>query len=208
MEQEELNGRLVQDDGPNGRVLLVDDEPHLLGMYAAMVEDQYAVKTATSGERALEVIDDEVDVALLDRRMPGMSGDELARTIRERGFECRIAMVTAVEPELDVLEIPFDSYLVKPVRQDNLLDLIDHLLTRKQYSKEVQEFLAVSSRLATIESQHSVQELTSHEEYQDLVERCEELRELTQHRLEDVLESGEGELMYRDLLDSVTLDLP
>jgi CheY-like chemotaxis protein len=39
--------------------------------------EEYEVRTATGGPEALDLVDEEVDVALLDRRMPRMSGDEL-----------------------------------------------------------------------------------------------------------------------------------
>ncbi len=108
-------------------VLLVDDEPNLVRLYAEWVKGSYDVRTATSGAEALELIDD-VEAALLDRRMPGMSGDELLDEIRDRGYDCPIAMVTAVDPDRDVVELPFDKYVTKPVEKADLLDALDGLL--------------------------------------------------------------------------------
>jgi CheY-like chemotaxis protein len=60
-----------------GTVLVVDDEPQLAELYSMQLAEEYEVRTATGGPEALDLVDEEVDVALLDRRMPRMSGDEL-----------------------------------------------------------------------------------------------------------------------------------
>jgi len=102
-------------------VLVVEDEPDLADLYAAWLGDEYRVRTAYGGQEALDELDeadDEVDAILLDRRMPGLSGDEVLAAVRERGIDCRVAMVTAVEPDFDILKMGFDDYLVKPVTSD------------------------------------------------------------------------------------------
>ena len=54
-----------------------------------ILEDPYKLTSATAGEDAFEELTPETDVVILDRRMPGMSGDEGLEVIRERGFDCR-----------------------------------------------------------------------------------------------------------------------
>ncbi len=88
----------MSDDLP--LVLVVEDEPDLADLYATWLRGEYRVRVAYGGREALEKLDDEVEVVLLDRRMPDLSGDEALKEIRERGFDCRVAMVTAVEPDL------------------------------------------------------------------------------------------------------------
>lgn len=78
------------------------------------------MKTASSGEKALELLDCAVDVVLLDRNMPGLSGDEVLREISRRGYECRVAMVTAVTPQSDIFDVEIEDYLVKPIHRDEL----------------------------------------------------------------------------------------
>ena len=80
-------------------VLVVEDEPDLADLYATWLKIDYSVRTAYGGEEAVEQLDDEIDVVLLDRRMPGLSGDEVLTKIRERGIDCYVSMVTAVEPD-------------------------------------------------------------------------------------------------------------
>lgn len=112
------------------RVLVVDDDEALTDVYAAWLSGQYEVDTATTGEVALDRLDEGVDVVLLDRRMPGLSGEEVLDRIRTAEYNCRVAMVTGVRPNTDVVELGFDEYLIKPIDQDDLHDVVDTLVDR------------------------------------------------------------------------------
>ncbi|ERH01090.1 MAG: HoxA-like transcriptional regulator [Halonotius sp. J07HN6] len=158
-------------------VLVVEDEPDLADLYATWLKTDYRVRTAYGGEEAVDQLDDEIDVILLDRRMPGLSGDEVLEEVRERGIDCRVSMVTAVEPDFDIIEMGFDTYLVKPVQRDTLSETIEDLLTRNSYESGVQELFSLSSKKALLESEKSQSALADNEEYQTLSERIEELRE-------------------------------
>ena len=136
--------------------------------------------------------DDEIDVILLDRRMPGLSGDEVLEEGRERGIDCRVAMVTAVEPDFDIIEMGFDTYLVKPVQRDTLSETIEDLLTRNSYESGVQELFSLSSKKALLESEKSQSALADNKEYQELSERIEELRE----ELDTTMDSLDGHEDY------------
>ena len=114
----------------NTNVLLVDDEPELLDIYEMWFEEQYATRTAHSGQQALEKFSEDVDVVLLDRRMPGMSGDDVLEQLREDGHDCPVVMVTAVEPDQGIVELPFDEYVVKPADRDDLIETVDRALAR------------------------------------------------------------------------------
>ncbi|OYR68853.1 DNA-binding protein, partial [Halorubrum sp. E3] len=77
-------------------VLAVDDEPDLAELYRVYLDTAYEVRIATGGEEALSMMDDSVEVVLLDRRMPDMSGHEVLEAIRGEGYDARVAMLTAV----------------------------------------------------------------------------------------------------------------
>ncbi|WP_435360795.1 bacterio-opsin activator domain-containing protein [Haloarchaeobius sp. DFWS5] len=127
-------------------VLVVDDDEDLADTCRYWLEDDdYRVRTAYSGEDALEVIDSEVDLVLLDRRMPRLSGDETLDQLREKGFDCPVAMMTAVAPDTDIVDMRFDEYLVKPVSKTDILDAVDELLARSEFSQEVREYFALES---------------------------------------------------------------
>ena len=157
-------------------VLIVEDEPDLANLYAAWLREACEVETAYNGSQALEAIDESVDIVLLDRRMPGLSGDEVLSTIRDRDLDTRVAMVTAVEPDFDIIEMGFDDYLVKPVSKDELMGIVESVQSRSTYETDIQEYYALVSKKTLLESEKSERELADNAEYQDLAARVDELR--------------------------------
>jgi len=168
------------------RVLVVDDERPLADLYTAWLGDEYDVDVAYGGEEALEVIDADVDVVLLDRRMPRLSGDEVLDRIRERGLGCRVAMVTAVDPGVDILEMPFEDYLTKPVSRADLEATIDRLNRLATYDDAVQEYFSLVSKRAAIEADRSSDAYRSSDEYQALLEEIERLEGELDEALEEL----------------------
>jgi len=183
-------------------VLVVEDEPDLADLYAAWLGDEYRVRTAYGGREALDELDEvdnQVDAILLDRRMPGLSGDEVLTAVRERGIDCRVAMVTAVEPDFDILEMGFDDYLVKPVTSDTLRETVEGLLRRGEYDSEVQELFSLTSKKAMLESEKSATDLADNDEYQRLTERIDELRDRADESRDAVASDDEDyEKLFQD----------
>ncbi|WP_226041478.1 response regulator [Natrinema sp. DC36] len=180
-------------------VLIVEDEPDLANLYAAWLEDDCDVETAYDGSEALEAIDGAIDVVLLDRRMPGLSGDTVLETIREQSLECRVAMVTAVEPDFDIVELGFDDYLVKPVSKDELVDIIDQLLLRATHDEQLQEFFALASKKALLDDQKTESERRSSQEYAELEDRMAVLRVQVNDTMRELLEQDS----YRELCQDI-----
>jgi DNA-binding response OmpR family regulator len=163
-------------DAPTPRVLIVEDETDLADLYAIYLSDVYDVQTANDGDAALELVGEDTDVVLLDRRMPDITGDEVLAEIRSRGIDCRVAMITAVEPDLDIVEMAFDDYLVKPVTREDLHGLVEVLLRRAGYDARAQEFFRLASKKAALESTPDVS-VEEESEYQELTRRMEEIQE-------------------------------
>ncbi|WP_073306536.1 response regulator [Halobaculum gomorrense] len=159
-------------DDSNATVLLVDDEEALVSMYEAYLADRYEVRTATSGAEALSIADDTVDVALLDRRMPEMRGEEVLRELRAAEIGCRVAMLTAVQPTVDIVDMPFDDYRVKPVNEAELVGVVEVLIERAAYGERSQEFFALASKKAALE----VAGETSSDAYETLCTELDEVR--------------------------------
>lgn len=156
-------------------MLVVDDDHDVADLYATYLGEDYEVWTAYSGTEAIDVLDDEPDVVLLDRRMPGLSGDEVLDRIREREIDCRVGMVTAVEPDFNIVDMPFDDYVVKPVTAADLRSLVESLLARKMYNEKIQEYFAVASKRAALMEEKTEAALQESEEYARLEARAEEL---------------------------------
>ena len=157
-------------------VLVVEDERELANLFADWLGTSYDVRTAYGAESALEQFDDDVDVVLLDRRLPESSGDDVLETVRERGNDCQVAMVTAVDPDFDILELGFDAYVVKPVDREELDALVSRLLARSLYSDEVQSYFSLASKRATLETSKTDGQLNDDDGYQSLRVEAEEKR--------------------------------
>lgn len=157
-------------------VLIVDDEADITETYSEFLGESYTVNTAHSGEAALESLTSAVDVVLLDRRMPGMSGDEVLEEIRSSDHDCRVVMITAVDPNVDIVGMEFDEYLVKPVTDDQLHDVVERMLARDTVDDQIQQMIEVASKLATVESKLEYDQLGNSEEYARLREEFESLR--------------------------------
>lgn len=168
-------------------VLIADDEPGLADGHAAQLP-QHDVRTAYDGTEALEALTDEVDVVFLDRRMPGLSGDEVLEHIRDRNLDCRVAMLTGVEPDVDIISMGFDEYLTKPISREELHEAIDRMRRRSTYDAKLQEFFSLASKRAALETEHSPEDLADRPEFQQLCERLDATREELDKALEELPE--------------------
>lgn len=148
-------------------VLIVEDEAAVATAYRRMLESEYAVRLAANGTEALEKLGDDVDVVLLDRMMPGLQGEEVLSVIRDRGIDCRVAMVTAVEPDLDIVEMGFDAYVQKPPTPTQLRETVRDLLARTEYTTELQEYYAAESKRAALDAR-DFEEISESREYGEL----------------------------------------
>lgn len=179
-------------------VLVVEDESDIAALYAGFLEERYDVATAETAAEAIDRVDGEIDVVLLDRRLPDGSGDDVLEHIRELGHDCRVAMVTAVEPDFDIIGMGFDLYLTKPVSRTKLLAAIDTLLTRSEYDGLVQEAAALASKRAVLNSQKPAAQREGNESYAELVDRLAAL-DADIDDLGESLSSDDYRAMFRDL---------
>jgi len=184
--------------GDQPTVLAVEDELSLVEIYTRWLEDEYDVRSANNGEKALEKLDESVEVVLLDRLMPGLSGDEVLAEVQSRELSCRVAMVTAVEPDFDIIEMGFDDYIVKPVDEGELRGVVEQLTSRSAYADLEQEYYALVSKRATLQSTKSSEELAENEAYAGLEAEIEALEEQFDETLPEI---GDGEFvsLVRDL---------
>jgi DNA-binding response OmpR family regulator len=108
------------------RVLVVDDEVALADLVARGLQRQdMAVDVAYRGDHADELLAvNDYDVVVLDRDVPGLHGDVVARRLAERGSLTRILMLTAatsLAERVQGLEIGADDYLTKPFEYPELV---------------------------------------------------------------------------------------
>ena len=124
--------------GVNGlvtRLLLVEDEPRIAAaIRRVLVAEHYTVDAAEDGEHALGFLaQHRYDVVVLDRLLPGISGDEVLRTMRAKRSATPVLMLTALsalEHRVEGLDAGADDYLPKPFAFSELLARL-RALTRR-----------------------------------------------------------------------------
>jgi DNA-binding response OmpR family regulator len=131
--------------------------------------------------------------------MPDLSGDEVLEAVRDRDIDCRVAMVTAVEPDFDIIAMGFDDYLVKPVSREELEGTVETLLLRSEYDEGIRELFALASKKALLESEKGPADLADNDEYRDLDAELDGLRDELDAKLEEIGAGGDLDGVYRDI---------
>ena len=107
------------------RILLVDDDELLRTRLARAFEDRgYAVVQAASAAEAVDRFDAEIDVAVLDLRMPDRNGLEVLRDLRVRDPELPVVMLSAygsIATAVDAVRLGALDFVVKPADADTVL---------------------------------------------------------------------------------------
>ena len=182
----------------SGVTLVVDDEPGVADSYAAFLEEEYEVRTAYSGEQALSKLDADVDVVLLDRNMPDTSGDEVLQHVCNAPGTCGVAMITAVEPALDIADMRFDEYIVKPIDIDELGSLVETLRQRTACDEVLQRHYRLTSKIALLEKHLHAAELAASEEYQHLQAELTEIDRTMSGTVDDLDSADVGAILRSD----------
>lgn len=163
------------DPDPDPVVLIVDDDPRLVNMHAGWLETDYTVERAYDGEEAFRRLDASVDLVLLDRRMPSISGEDILARIREWNLDCGVVMLSAVEPDFDIVDMGFDAYIVKPGFREEVIETVTDVLAREMHDDTLREYLALSAKESLLRAQKSDADLATSDEYDRLRARLEEL---------------------------------
>ncbi|GAB3318289.1 response regulator transcription factor [Haloplanus salinarum] len=179
-------------------VLIVDDEQSLADLYAYWVDEFAEARTAYDGDEALETLDDDVDVMLLDRRMPGRSGDAVVEAVTERGYDVRIVMVTAVDPGFEIVDMEIDDYLVKPVDQPQIMETVERMVVRNSYDDQLQRKFQLVEKKVTLEAAKTPHELDESEEYQKLVRQLDTIERELDSAVEE-FDDTDFTVAFRDL---------
>ncbi len=120
-------------------ILVVEDEAHLaIGIKYNLEAEGYMVTTAGDGPAALKFHEENptaIDLIILDLMLPGMSGYAVCETLRQRGVELPILMLSArtlTEDRIRGFDAGTDVYLQKPFDLDELLSVVRNLLSPRR----------------------------------------------------------------------------
>lgn len=118
------------------RILVVEDEKNLASALVKLLEgQQYAAEAVYDGQSGLDYArSGQYDALILDVMLPGLSGFQIASTLREEGIDVPILMLTArdkVNDKVRGLDSGADDYLTKPFTTEELLARVRALLRRQ-----------------------------------------------------------------------------
>lgn len=113
------------------KIALVEDDDNLRFLVAERLHTEgYKVFEAANGDEAEKMIlAEQPDIVLLDWMLPGKQGSEVCESIRQKGFENLIIMMTAKAQDIDKIEaynFGVSDYVTKPYNMDVLVALIDN----------------------------------------------------------------------------------
>lgn len=143
------------------KILIVDDEPLNITIVAEILSNQYSLMVATNGEKALQIVsaDPKPDLILLDIVMPGMSGFEVAKQLKENIETATIPIIflTAKHDNESIIK-GFDlgavDFVTKPFQKEELLARLKNTLQIFSLKNALNRALDKSQQYAkTIESQ-------------------------------------------------------
>ncbi|MBI1823541.1 MAG: response regulator [Nitrospirae bacterium] len=127
-------------------LLIVDDELGPRESLKMILKPFYTIFTAENGEEALKIIhENEIDIATLDYKMPGMTGTELLREIRKFNEEMAVIMITGfgtMKSAVEGIRYGASDYLVKPFEVSEIIDIVKKNLEKKRKKTEVTHFIS------------------------------------------------------------------
>ncbi|MES2185143.1 MAG: response regulator [Pseudomonadota bacterium] len=130
---------------PRPSILLVDDAPENLMLLSELLKDEYRIRLARSGDKALEICasDDAPDLVLLDVMMPGMDGFEVARRMREHPQSETIPVIfvtalTSADARIQGLDLGAVDFITKPIDPGLLKPRVRNFMRYVQLHKNLQ----------------------------------------------------------------------
>lgn len=122
------------------RILVVEDDSDINGLLCRILDKAgYETISAWSGSEALLRLEREAfDMLLLDLRLPGMTGEEVIRQLREKENEIPVLVLTAkaaLEDKVSVLNLGADDYLTKPFENEEVVARVNARLRRFRKSR-------------------------------------------------------------------------
>src|SRR5712692_5414465 len=171
---------------PDLRILVVEDEAKVArALREGLQREQYEVVVAPSGEEGFFLVNAEkFDLVILDLMLPGRDGLQILSTLRKRGLQTHVLILTArdaIEDRVEGLDKGADDYLVKPFAFPELLARVRALLRRGRTEQTLQ------LRFADLEMDVATRKARRREIQLDLTAREFELLEYLLRHKEQVV---------------------
>src|SRR5256885_2264936 len=127
-------------------VLIVDDDEGMRDTLTAILKREYRVLKVSSGEAALPILNrEDVDIILLDIRLPGISGFEVLRIVKENYSLIEVIMISAiteVETAVQAMKHGAYHYVTKDFEYDQLRSLVRNASERQDLNRQAPALFA------------------------------------------------------------------
>lgn len=180
-------------------VLVVDDEQRVAECYKIFVEQQHNAEVAIGGREAVEKLDENIDIVLLDRRMPDLHGSEVIDYINEEDHACRVIIISAIDPDMEILKNEFVKYIKKPVEQDELLQAIQETIVFDESGQSHIEYLKLIEKAHIMQSEFTKVKLEDNHYYNKIIDSINSMREQFNDNVINDLHQKLGESKLEDV---------
>jgi putative two-component system response regulator len=159
---------------PKQSILVVDDSPENIDLLSEVLRDEYRIRVATSGEKALKIVysDEPPDLILLDIMMPGISGLEICRRLKANPDRRRIPVIfvtamSSVDDEKRGLETGAVDYITKPISPPIVKARVRTHLALYDQARELEHMVLQRTHELLITRQQIIRRLGRAAEFKD-----------------------------------------
>src|SRR5574343_501332 len=159
---------------PKQCILIVDDNPENIDLLSEVLREEYRIRVATSGEKALKIVysDEPPDLILLDIMMPGISGLEICRRLKANPDRRRIPIIfvtamSSIEDERIGLEMGAVDYITKPISPPIVKARVRTHLALYDQSRELEHMVQQRTRELITTRQQVIRRLGRAAEFKD-----------------------------------------
>jgi len=177
--------------------LIVDDDRDRAELYASWLDGECSVRVAHDAPGALDAFDDDIDVVVLVSPGPDPPGDVLS-PLRTEAPGVRVVVVRDGDADLAALARAPDEILPTPVPSATLRRTVATLAAERAYARGVRDLFSLARKRAAIESDDAA----GADDAGDLDARIDALRDRLDGTLDDPVEGGGFDAVYRALVDA------
>lgn len=169
--------------GSHGATVLVVDEDHHADRYAMWLSKTYTVRTASTRDETLAVLDASVAVVLLGYGLDGDLKRDVVAAVEETSSACKIALVSTEREAITDAAVAHHGTITRPVTEDAVSTTVARLLRRAVYHDALRTYYGVTARMSAYEISDGETDRRSDPDYERLrrrrseaIDRIEELQ--------------------------------
>lgn len=149
-------------------VLLIEGDDEIIPAGADICHHYDILRIDNPVEAARPLEHHDIGIVIYDRELPHLSIETFLDRIGSLRYEYQIAMVTDVEPRLEMVQKGVDAFIPKPLTTEKVELKIQYLIDRMEFSRRRREFWSLLSAREALENKLPASALETHEEYTEI----------------------------------------